>query len=139
VSPRALVAGSLLAFAAIELVIWNAPLLTTSEGLYVGLFIVVGAPGAGYFAGASTQLQLLTEAHARGRVFSTFGSVLNGGQAVGMVAAGLLADHLRLIGILDAQAALYLLAGFLALWLFTAEAVSVPKRRRGYAGATPAR
>jgi MFS family permease len=116
-SPRALVAGSLLVFGAIDLAIWNLPDLTRSEGLYLGLFIAAGAPGAAYFAGASTQLQQLTGDGMRGRVFSSFGSVLNIGQTVGMIAAGVLADRLPLIGILDAQAGLYLLAGALALRL----------------------
>lgn len=116
-SSRALVAGSLLAFGAIDLAIWNLPGLSTSEGLYLGLFIAVGAPGAAYVAGASTQLQQLTADGMRGRVFSTFGSVLNVGQTVGMIAAGVLADRLPLIVMLDAQAGLYLLAGALALAL----------------------
>jgi MFS family permease len=116
-SSRSLVAGSLLAFGAIDLAIWNLPGLTTSEGLYLGLFIAVGAPGAAYVAGASTQLQQLTADGMRGRVFSTFGSVLNVGQTLGMIAAGVLADRLPLIVILDAQAGLYLLAGALALAL----------------------
>ncbi len=117
-SPRTLIAGSLLAFGAIDLAIWNFPTLTTSEGAYVALFIAVGAPGAGYLAGASTQLQLRTVDAVRGRVFSIFGSVLNIGQAAGMIAAGVLADRVPLIGILDVQAGLYLLAGVLALGLF---------------------
>jgi Major Facilitator Superfamily len=136
-SPRALVAGSLLAFGAIDLAIWNTPVVTTSEGVYIALFIAVGAPGAEYFAGASTQLQQATDDTMRGRIFSTFGSVLNVGQAVGMIAAGVLADRLPLIGILDAQAALYLAAGAPALWPLAAQAPRGETTRPRFASERP--
>ena len=50
-----------------------------------------------------------------GRVFATFYGSFNGLMALGMLAAGLLGDAVGVVAVLNGQAALYLLAGMVAL------------------------
>lgn len=118
-SPGALTAWAAIAFGAVELVVWNAPLLSTNIALYVLLFIVVGAPGIVLYTGLISALQTDTDDTNRGRVFGAFGLTGNLGQAVGMLAAGLLAAPLGLLSILNTQAVLYLAAGGIAAWSMT--------------------
>jgi hypothetical protein len=117
-SPATLIAGAAIAFGVIDLTIWNAPALTIATGLYVILFIVVGAPGVVLETGLISYLQLAGHDRERGRIFGALGLVGNAGEAVGMIAAGVLTAPLGLMTLLDAQGLLYLLAGMLAaLWL----------------------
>lgn len=113
--PRQLVGGGLLAFGVIDLAIWNGPYLSTAQGVYVGLFIAVGIPGIGFLTGVTTLLQARTPGPLQGRIFSTYFSLYNGLQALGMLLAGLLAGVVGLAAILDAQAGLYLAAGVFGL------------------------
>jgi MFS family permease len=70
-------------------------------------------------------LQLATADGERGRVFAVFGAVFSAGQAVGMLAAGLLGEHVSIAWLLDAQGLLFVLGGVVALlWL------SDPRRQR---------
>jgi hypothetical protein len=110
------VAGAAVAFGVVTLVTWNGPVLTVAEPVYVALFVVVGAPGLLLSTGLTTCLQDFAPAGSRGRVLSAAGAVSAAGQAVGMVAAGVLADRVGLVAVLDAQAVLYLLAGLVAWW-----------------------
>ncbi len=118
-SPGALAASAALAFGAVDLVLWNASLLSTNMALYVVLFIVIGAPGIVLGTGLISALQIDTDDTNRGRVFGAFGLTSNLGQAVGMLAAGLLASPLGLLSILNTQAVLYLAAGGIAAWSMT--------------------
>jgi MFS family permease len=113
-SPASLIAGAAIAFGIIDLTIWNAPMLTTAIGLYVVLFVVVGAPGVVLETGLISHLQLAGRDRERGRIFGALGLVGNAGEAVGMIAAGVLTGPLGLTTLLDAQGLLYLLAGALA-------------------------
>jgi MFS family permease len=117
-SPASLIAGAAMAFGVIDLTIWNAPALTTATGLYVALFIVVGAPGVVLETGLISHLQLTGRDGERGRIFGALGLVGNAGEGIGMIAAGVLTVPLGLITLLDVQGLLYLLAGILAArWL----------------------
>jgi MFS family permease len=57
----------------------------------------------------------------RGRAFAAFGAVFAAGQAIGMLAAGLLADRVGVVALLDVQAGFYLLTGVTALALLRPE------------------
>jgi MFS family permease len=114
---RRLTALSLAAFGVVSLCTWNAPVLTTSLGWYVGLFIVVGVPGLGAMTGLMTLLQTEAGDADRGRVLSTFFAVYGGVQAGGMVAAGLVGTGAGLTLTLQVQGATYLAAAALALRL----------------------
>jgi MFS family permease len=126
VRPGRLVGLSCLAFGLIALATWNAPLLTTAVPLYVALFVAVGVPGVAMMTGLTTVLQESTVDGERGRVFAALGVAAAGGQALGMVAAGLLGDRLDVVTVLNGQAALYLLAGVLALALLSGRSARLP-------------
>lgn len=118
VAPYRLAGFGLLAFGLVDLAIWNGPSLSTQLGLYVALFVAVGIPGIASLIGLAAFVQATTPDRFRGRIFSAYFSVSDGFQALGMLLAGLLADPLGLLPVLDGQAALYLLAGLLALAAF---------------------
>jgi MFS family permease len=104
-----------LCFGLIALATWNGPRLSTAPPLYLALFILVGLPGVGLMTGLITVAQQSTVDGERGRVFAAFGVASALGQAIGMIGAGLLGDRLGVLPLLNTQAALYLLAGVLAL------------------------
>lgn len=117
-SPGRLTGWSCLLFGAIALTIWNLPHATSWEPLYVALFIAIGVPAVGMVSGLISALQLATAEGERGRVFAVFGAVFSAGQAVGMIAAGLLGDRIDIGWLLNVQGVLSLLGGAVALrWL----------------------
>ena len=119
-----LLGTSLLVFALIDLAIWNGPLLTTAIWLYLGLFVAAGIPGIGVLTGLTALVQEHTGDAYLGRVFATFLGSFNGLMAVGMLLAGLLGDTVGVVTVLNGQAALYLLAGVVAV------ATLGPRRQR---------
>jgi MFS family permease len=128
-APRRLTGWACLLFGAISLTAWNMARLTTWEPVYVALFIAVGIPAVGMMSGLTSALQLATVEGERGRVFAVFGAVYAAGQAVGMLAAGLLGDHVGIGWLLNAQGLLLVLGGVVALrWL------SVPAAEANAAG-----
>jgi MFS family permease len=109
-------AGRLTAWAAValgllDLAIWNAAGLTTAEPLYVALFIAAGAPGIAFASGLTSAMQLATRERQRGTAFAAMGAAGAIGQALGMLAGGLLGDRLGVVELLNIQGALYLAAG----------------------------
>ena len=106
---------SLLVFAAIDLAIWNGPLLTTADWLYLALFVAAGIPGVGVLTGLTSLVQERTAEPYLGRVFATYLGSFNGLMALGMLLAGLLGDTLGVVAVLNAQAGLGLLAGLIAV------------------------
>ena len=129
-----LTAAGALAFGVLDLVIWNAPGLTTGAALYVLLFVAVGAPGVVMETGLISSLQLSGTDAERGRVFGALTLATNAGQAAGMLAAGLLTAPLGLMTLLNAQGCLYLLAGAVA----AAALVGAPRLGRQRIAAWPA-
>jgi MFS family permease len=119
-----LLGTSLLVFALIDLAIWNGPLLTTAIWLYLGLFVAAGIPGIGVLTGLTALVQEHTGDAYLGRVFATYLGSFNGLMAVGMLLAGLLGDTVGVVTVLNGQAALYLLAGVVAV------ATLGPRRQR---------
>lgn len=118
-APHRLAGAGLLVFGLVELAIWNGPSLTTRLGLYVVLFVVAGIPGIVSLTGLAAFVQTNTPDQFLGRIFSAYFSASDGFQALGMLLAGLLADPVGLLPVLNGQAALYLLAGLLALAALT--------------------
>lgn len=120
-----------IAFGVLDLMIWNAPLLARSEWLFAALFVAAGAPGVVMETGLISSLQLAISDRERGRAFGALTLVSNAGQAIGMIAAGLLAAPLGLMTLLNAQGCLYLVAGAIAAWALWRPvrlAVRVPAR-----------
>jgi Na+/melibiose symporter-like transporter len=106
---------SLLAFAAVDLAIWNGPLVTTAGWLYLGLFVAAGIPGIGVLSGLTSLVQERTGEAYLGRVFATYLGSFNGLMVLGMLLAGLLGDAVGVVAVLNGQAGLYLLAGLVAM------------------------
>jgi MFS family permease len=113
-----LTVSACLAFGILLLAIWNLPHLSTAEPIYVALFVATGIPAVAMSTGLNSVLQESTIDGERGPVFAAIGMVYAAGQAIGMLAAGLLGDRFGVIPMLDAQAVAFLLAGLVALiWL----------------------
>jgi len=113
--PGRLLGLCLVVFAVVDLAIWNGPLVTTAGWLYLGLFVAAGIPGIGVMTGLTALVQERTGRAFLGRVFATYYGSFNGLMALGMLAAGLLGDTVGVVAVLNGQAALYLLAGMVAL------------------------
>lgn len=114
-APARLLPLALAGFGVLTLVIWNLPLLTTALGWYVALFVAVGAPGVAIGAAMVALLQEHAGEAARGRVLSTYGAVIGGVQAGGMLLAGLVGTEVGLTVALQVQGALILVAAGLAV------------------------
>lgn len=116
-APRTLVGWGYLVFGAISLLTWNLSGVTTSIWVYVGLFIAVGIPAVATMSGMITIVQRVTPPEALGRVFASVTTFGGAAQGAGLLVAGLLAEHLDVVTILNGQAAVYLLCGVLGLAL----------------------
>ncbi len=134
-----LTAAGALVFGVVDLTIWNLPPVTTAAGVYIALFIAAGAPGVVMETGLISFLQLAGTDRQRGRIFGAMTLADNAGQAVGMLAGGLLAGPLGLMGLLNAQGCLYLAAGALACATMARHpaGLAVSSPRGGSAGAAP--
>ena len=114
-APVRLIAGAGLVFGAISLLVWNLPAVTTAPAVYAVLFAIVGAPGVVMSTGLISFLQQTGDSSEHGRIFGALGMADNAGQAVGMIAAGLLTGPLGLGTILDLQGSIYLVTGLVAV------------------------
>jgi predicted MFS family arabinose efflux permease len=110
-----LVGLACLVFAAVAALTWNLPHATTAEPVYAALFICSGIPGIAMLSGLISSLQQATTDGERGHVFAAFGAAFALGQAVGMIAAGILGDRLGAVPLLNVQAICYLAGGLAAL------------------------
>jgi predicted MFS family arabinose efflux permease len=128
--PTTLAAAGAIAFGVIDLTIWNGALVTRSEAIYIGLFVLAGAPGVVMETAGISFLQRASRDAERGRVFAAFGLVESAGQGLGIAAAGLLARPLGLMALLTVQAMLYLGAGVLVLVLGRMARPSRARRRK---------
>jgi MFS family permease len=115
VRPGRLAGLACLAFGALAVLTWNLPHATTAAPVYAALFICFGIPSVAMLSGLISSLQQATTDGERGRVFAAFGAASAFGQAVGMVAAGILGDRLGAVPLLNAQAICYLAGGVAAL------------------------
>ena len=114
-SPRGLIGWGFVLFGLVGLATWNLPAMTTAIGFYLGLFVAAGIPGVATMTGLVTSLQALTPPTHLGRVYATFEAAAGALAAVGVLAAGALADRFGVVAILDFQALLYVGCGVLAL------------------------
>lgn len=127
-TPVRLIAGAALSFGAISLLVWNLPALSTAPALYAVLFALVGAPGVVMGTGLISFLQRAGEPAEHGRIFGAVGLAANAGEALGMIAAGVLTGPLGLGAVLDVQGAIYLATGLLAVRAL--KGASRPRRLR---------
>lgn len=116
VAPAKLLAWGTLVFGVTVGVIWNTAYLTTAFSVYLGLFIVVGAPGVFANAGMLSMLQTSGSPERTGRVLSTGFAAITACNAVGSLVAGVLAAHWGAAALLNGQAVLILASGTVALY-----------------------
>jgi MFS family permease len=128
IAPGRLTASAALGFGVLSLAIWNAPTVSTAAPLYVALFIAVGAPGVALITGLVSLLQEAAPDGQRGKAFALAGVAGSLGEAIGMLAGGILGDPFGVVIALDVQAALYLLAAMLATaWLTRPMAAAIAR------------
>ncbi|HVV10663.1 MFS transporter [Amycolatopsis sp.] len=112
VAPGRLLGWGTVALGLVSALIWNTPYVTTASGVYIGLFVVVGAPAVVLASGLFSVIQ--QESARVGGVSAAFFAGMAAFQAAGMLAAGALAVH-GISALLDVQAAVHVLAGTVAL------------------------
>jgi MFS family permease len=110
-------------FAALTVLTWNLSFATDAIPVYVVLFAAVGAPAVLMGAGLTSLLQRAASDERRGSVFAALGLSSAVGQAIGLVAAGLLQESVGTLPMLEIQAGCYVLAAALA-------ALLLPRARR---------
>ncbi|MFM9918761.1 MFS transporter [Lacisediminihabitans sp. H27-G8] len=115
VNTRILIGWGFVVFGLIALVTWNVAPVSTVVVVYVALFVAMGIPAIATTAGTITVVQGVTPPGSIGRVVATMGTLGLAAQGLGLVASGVLADSVGVIPVLDAQAALYLGCGLLAI------------------------
>ncbi|MEU9923033.1 MFS transporter [Streptomyces griseoluteus] len=115
-APRLLSLG-VLVFGAVSALTWNLSVTSVSLGVYVGLFTAAGVPAVWLAAAWLSLIQESSPLPVRGRVMACVLGLSDGLQAVGMLAAGLLSGVIGVLPALNVQAALIMVAGFLALKL----------------------
>lgn len=104
-----------LAFGLLAAVIWNSPLVTTSFGLYVALFVVVGAPLVILNTGLMSVVQLATPPERTGRAMAGLFAGEAVCQVAGMVGAGAVAPYTGPAVLLNAQAVFGVTGGLIVL------------------------
>ncbi|KAA9154498.1 MFS transporter [Amycolatopsis acidicola] len=112
VAPARLLGWGSVALGLTSALIWNSAYVTTAFGVYIGLFVVVGAPAVVLASGLFSVIQ--RESPRAGGVSAALGAGMAACQAAGMLAAGALAGH-GVAMLLDVQAALHVTAGTVAL------------------------
>jgi MFS family permease len=115
VAPAALLGWGSLALGLLSAVIWNLALVTTALGVYVGLFVLVGAPGVAVGAGVLSEIQSAVAPERAGRVLSTAFAVVATFTTAGALLAGTLVATTGPAVLLNVQAGVYVLAGTLVL------------------------
>jgi MFS family permease len=115
VAPPALLGWGSVALGLLSAVIWNLSLVTTALGVYVGLFVLVGAPGVVVGAGALSEIQSAVAPERAGRVLSTTFAAVATFTTLGALLAGTLVAVTGPAVLLNVQAGVYVLAGVVAL------------------------
>jgi len=115
VAPAALLGWGALVLGLLSALIWNLSLVTTALGLYVGLFVVAGAPGVFVGAGVLSEIQSAVAPERTGRVLSTTFAAVAACTTAGALLAGTLVATTGPAVLLNVQAGGYVLAGLLVL------------------------
>ncbi len=110
-APDRMLAVGAVCFGVLSAVIWHGPAVTTALGVYVGLFVAVGAPAVVLTAGLAAVLQTAVPPAATGRLFATAFAAMTVGNVLGMVFAGAVDSPV----LLDVQSFLFVAGGALLL------------------------
>ncbi|RSM58815.1 MFS transporter [Amycolatopsis sp. WAC 01376] len=115
VAPAALLGWGGLALGLLSAVIWNLPALTTSLGVFIGLFGLVGAPGVLAGSGLLSLVQTTASPERSGRVLSTVFAGTAGFTALGALLTGALVNVLGTGVLLNVQAGLHTISALVVL------------------------
>ena len=106
---------ALLVFGALDLLLFNYPLLLDGLSVGMGLMVLVGIPTVSSQASRQTILQTHVADAYRGRVFGSLGTTSSLLMLVGTVTAGAVGGLLGPIALLNVQGGAYVVAGAVAL------------------------
>lgn len=108
--------GTMLGLGALSLgllsfAIWNMPIVTLDDTVYIVLFAAAGGPAVFFTSGLLTILQTAGSPERSGRIVATAMAGMAAFQVAGMLLAGGLVDMWSLTALLDIQASLTITAG----------------------------
>ena len=101
----------------IDTAIFNYPSFLSGVGLGLVLFALAGLPVSALQAGLMTLFQTSVADRFRGRVFGAYGTTAALFNLVGIGAGGVLGDRLGVVPVINTQAVVYLVGGFMVLGL----------------------
>jgi Na+/melibiose symporter-like transporter len=107
VAPVALLGWGSVVLGLLSAVIWNLAPVTTAMGVYVGLFVLVGAPGVLVGAGVLSEIQSAVTPERAGRVLSTTFALIATFTTVGALLAGTLVAATGPAVLLNVQAGVH--------------------------------
>jgi MFS family permease len=113
IPPARLIAAACLIDGCLLLIIFNVPIFQ----LALGVIFLAGIVMVGAIVSITALLQGGVSNEYRGRVFGTFATTQALMRLVGIAVAGSTAQIVGIIPVLDASAAMWLLAGGICLWL----------------------
>jgi MFS family permease len=113
-TPARVVPVALALFGLVDLAIFNYPRWFDGIGPVLGMFVVVGVPGAFAFAAIMTILQTSVPDAYLGRVFAVAGVLGSAGALIGATIGGTLAESYGVLNLLTIQGAGYTVAGVVA-------------------------
>jgi MFS family permease len=113
-TPARVVPVALALFGLVDLAIFNYPRWFDGIGPVLGMFVVVGVPGAFAFAAIMTILQTSVPDAYLGRVFAVAGVLGSAGALIGATIGGTLAESYGVLNLLTIQGAGYTVAGIVA-------------------------
>lgn len=116
---RLLVAGGMIGLGIADMSQFNArrvaPAGTPAVTVAMGCMLAAGFPVVAFAAGMQSAMQSLTEDRYRGRVFGALNALRSAALLVGLTLAGVLGDSVRIVPVLTACSALWLVAGAVVL------------------------
>ncbi|GAA2586053.1 MFS transporter [Winogradskya consettensis] len=104
-------------FTVVTAITWNLSFVTHSVPVYAVLFAAMGVPAVFMGAGLTSLIQRAAAGARRGSAFAALGLGQAVGQAIGLLAAGLLHDSVGTLPLLEVQAGAYAAAAVLAVVL----------------------
>ena len=101
----------------IDAAIFNYPSFLSGVSLGIILFALAGLPVSALQAGLMTLFQTSVADRFRGRVFGAYGTTAALFNLMGIGAGGVLGDRLGIVPVINTQAVVYLVGGFMVLGL----------------------
>ena len=106
-----------IAFTAVTAIAWNLAFITHAVPVYALVFAAIGIPAVLLGAGLTSLLQSAADGSRQGSAFAALGLGQALGQAIGLLTAGVLQEHVGTMPLLEVQAGVYGAAAILAVVL----------------------